>query len=139
MYYYNSHHQCLKSCLYDSSEQYYSPKTTYRQSCKSTNENKFYFANQTIVSSCSPNYISGSGSFLCVENCGSKKIYENYCVSNCPSEAPYNDGNNFVNTCGSKYVILFKNECITSCPSGYSTNTTYKICYPNCKFGENLI
>ena len=74
MYFYNSHHQCLKSCLYDASEQYYSPKTTYRQSCKSTNENKFYYANKTIMSSCSPNFISGSGSFLCVENCGSKKF-----------------------------------------------------------------
>ena len=42
MYYYNSNHQCLKSCLYDPNEQYYYPKTTYPQPCKSTNENKFF-------------------------------------------------------------------------------------------------
>ena len=142
MYYYNSNHKCLKSCLYDPNEQYYYPKTTYPQPCKSTNENKFYYANKTIVSSCSPNYISGSGSFLCVENCGSKKIYEDYCVSNCPSEAPYiqKSGNivKCVNSCGSNYVVLFKNECMSSCPAGYSANSTYKICYPNCKHGEKF-
>ena len=79
------------------------------------------------------------GVFYVLKIMAQKKIYEKYCVSNCPLEASYNDGNNCVNTCGSKYVILFKNECITSCPAGYNTNTTYKICYPNCKFGENLI
>ena len=141
-YYYNSYHQCLKSCIYDASEPYYYPQTTYPQPCISTNENKYYYENKTIVSSCSPNYISARGSFLCVESCGSKKIYENYCVSNCPSEAPYiqKNGNivKCVNSCGSNYVILFKDECISACPSGYSANTTYKICYPNCKFGEKF-
>ena len=141
-YYYNSYHQCLKSCIYDGNEQYYYPKTTYPQPCKSTNENKYYYENKTIVSSCSPNYISARGSFLCVESCGSNKIYENYCVSDCPSEAPYiqKSGNivKCVNSCGSNYVILFKDECISDCPSGYSKNTTYKICYPNCKFGEKF-
>ena len=144
LYYYNSNHKCLKSCLYDASEQYYYPKTTYAQPCKSTNENKFYYENKTIVDSCGSNYISQDNNYLCVEHCDSKFFYQKKCVESCPKEAPYikkinNEINECVNKCDSdQFVILYKNECINPCPEGYSTNTTYKICYPNCKHGEKF-
>ena len=139
-YYYNSDHKCLSNCLYDANEKYYYPKQDYPQPCRRTNENKYYYENKTIVDSCNPNFISARGSFLCVEHCGSQKIYEKYCTNECPTEAPYIKNNNeCASNCETgQYVILFKNECINSCPAGYSINTTYKICYPNCKFGEKF-
>jgi len=141
-YYSNSDHKCVSSCL-ETTDQFHYGKMSVPQSCKNTNENNYYYENKTLVASCP--LISEKGSFLCVESCGSKKINENYCVTSCPAEAPYfkREGNTdkCVNTCGTDYVVLFKNECIgTSCPAGYSANTTStgKYCYPNCKFGEKF-
>jgi len=146
LYYYNSNHKCVSSCLYET-DQFYYPKPArnpYPQPCKSSNENKFYYENKTIVDNCGSNYISQTNNLLCVEHCDSKFFYQKKCVASCPAEAPYiNKTNDEINECISKcgtnqYVILFKNECINSCPAGYSINTTYKICYPNCKFGEKF-
>ena len=140
-FYYNSDYKCLKSCLYDASERFYYPKETYPQPCKTNNENKYYLENNTIVDKC-PKYISSQNSSLCVSHCGSKKVYINYCIDECPSEAPYiqktGDEVKCVSSCGTKYVVLFRNECLDSCPQGYSINTTNKICYPNCKYGEKF-
>ena len=145
MYYYNSDHKCLKSCLYDANEQYYYPKQNNNpQPCKRNSENKFYYENKTIVDSCGSNYISQNDNLLCVEHCDSKFFYQQKCVASCPSEAPYiKKFNNEINQCVSKcdsdqYVILYKNECIKPCPAGYSIDNTNKICYPNCKFGEKF-
>jgi len=140
-YYYNSDHKCVSSCL-KTADQFYYGKMSVPQSCKNTNENNYYYENKTLVASCP--LVAEKGSFLCVESCGSKKIYENYCVDSCPAETPYfkrsGDSDVCVNTCGNNnYVVLFRNECIgTSCPEGYSQNITGKYCYPNCKFGEKF-
>jgi hypothetical protein len=137
--YYNSDHRCLQSCLYDPNEKFYYRYVNYPQPCRSDSNNQYYYENKTIVSSCYPNYISGRGSFLCVENCSTKKVYENYCVSACPPEAPYLNGTQCVSKCGNYFLVIFKDECLNDCPNGYSKNNTFKVCYPNCKFGENLI
>ena len=141
-YYYNSNYKCLKSCLYDASERFYYPIQAYPQPCKRDNENKYYLEDNTIVDKC-PKYIASQNSFLCVNHCGSNKVYNNYCISACPSEAPYiqktGDEVKCISKCETgKYIVLFRNECLDSCPKGYSINTTYKICYPNCKSGEKF-
>jgi len=136
-YYYNSDHKCVSSCL-ETHDQYHYGQMTVPQSCKNTHENNYYYENKTLVASCPLK--SAKDSFLCVESCGSKKIYENYCVDSCPSDTPYfiRSGNNdiCVKNCFNNYTVLFSNECIKDCPTGYSKNTSGKYCYPNCKFGE---
>lgn len=145
MYFYNSDKKCLTNCLYDKNEQFsYTKDENNPQPCKADNDGKYYFDDKILVDSCSPYFISEKGSYLCVEHCGyTKKVYENYCIDNCPEEAPYfeydQNHNHYkcVDKCqNSQYVIIFRKECVNSCPTGYSKNETFKICYPNCKFGE---
>ena len=143
MYFYNSDKRCLSNCLFDEDEQFsYQKNTNKAQPCKADNEGKFYYDDKILKNNCGSGFISAQGSYLCVKQCNTTIVYNNYCVNRCPEEAPYYDyiGTyyNCVNKCNSprEYVVIFKNKCVADCPTGYSKNVTGKICYPNCKFGE---
>jgi hypothetical protein len=143
MYFYNSDKRCLSNCLFDDHEKFsYQKVTSKAQPCKADNEGKFYYDDKILKNNCGSGFISAQGSYLCVKQCNTTIVYNNYCVNRCPEEAPYYDyiGTyyNCVNKCNSprEYVVIFKNKCVADCPTGYSKNVTGKICYPNCKFGE---
>ena len=139
--FYNSDHRCLTSCLYDPQEQFSYKFIDKPQRCRKTNEDKYYYEEDKIITDIKCELFSSDNPLKCVYNCDGRKVLpNNTCTSNCPPEYPYYNyeklkptSNTYINRCVQNClnrIIIYSNKCIDKCPMGFSDNG--KICYPNC-------
>jgi len=156
-YFYNSINQCLDSCSVGNQkldEKYsYIDSQLKLQPCKTSPEQFFHYQGEfdlydtcDIFDSDNPNLCSKCN----INDSNKNKVYNNYCVSECPFEAPYfkevtnfnfektKKGTGTIYQCIPKCtnnIILDSNKCVTSC-SGYKQDGTncYLLCDPNTKY-----
>ena len=153
-YFYNSINQCLDSCSVGnqkSNEKYsYIDSQLSLQPCKTSPEQFFHYQGELdLYDTC--DIFDSDDHHLCskcnINDPNKNKVFNNYCVSECPFEAPYfKEVTNFnfektkkgtgtiyqcIPQCTNK-IILDINKCVTSC-SDYKEdgNKCYLKCDPN--------
>ena len=159
--FYNSDNQCLTSCS-DSANvkistekyDYVNPALTASPCLTSSQITNLYYYTEAptkIYSTC--DIFGTSDSRIICSYCTdtSQYVYNNYCVTECPLEAPYyrkvsktfsltnkavKDIKNCISSCtSSEYIVEYSNECVTSCPTGHTLNSSNKKCFKNCESG----
>ena len=154
--FYNSDNQCLTSCsdstnaknateIYD----YVNPALP-AYPCLTSNQitNLYYYSlSQKKVYSTCDIFDTSSSPIICSYCNGTNQyVYNNYCVTECPLEAPYyrkisktfsltngavTEIKNCLSSC-SEYIVEYSNECVNSCPTGHTQNSSKKKCFMNC-------
>ena len=154
--FYNSENQCLTSCS-DSTNVKLAEKYDYvnpalpAYPCLTSDQitNLYYYTDtQTKVYSTCDIFDTSSSRIICSYCDGtSQYVYNNYCVTECPLEAPYfreesktfsltNGAVKTIKNClsncsSSEKIVEYSNECVTNCPNGHTSNNNK--CFKKCQ------
>ena len=141
-YYYitneNKYYQCYETCELCSK---LGDNTNHKCSQCLASYPYYYIDNENLKSclyGCDAPLHYKENSNECVDNCD-YYLYRNTCVSSCPPEAQYKDGNLCVSTCD--YIL--DDHCVVSCLSegkySYTNNDGSHLCLDNCPIDKNII
>lgn len=149
-YFYNDNNKCISSCIGNGKEFAEDP-TNGPKPCLEGYSGKYYYEDKILRDSCE--LYKERDSHECVKQC-ENKVYDNYCINQCPPEASYfvdstksvlgeiKNIKKCVPNCKSessdyKYILRYNNQCMQDCIGDYYIVGDF--CYHKCTANKKYI